>query len=104
PVVYDFSPFLGEKNNLVALKLVIAIATAVTSIPVLTKIFIDLNIIKTDFAKIVLSTATVHDVILWIALAIATGLVSTQSQSLSGILTHVLLRSYYLFLIRRSCQ
>jgi Kef-type K+ transport system membrane component KefB len=91
PSVYDFSPFLGEKNNLVALKLIIAIATAVTSIPVLTKIFIDLNIINTHFAKIVLSTATVHDVVLWIALAIATGLVSTQTPSLSGILSHVLI-------------
>lgn len=89
PHMYDFSPYLGDKKNLLALKLIIAIATAVTSIPVLTKIFIDLNIINTSFAKIVLSTATVHDVILWVALAIATGIVSSESSSLSEILYHV---------------
>lgn len=90
PYVFDFSPYLGEKKNLLAFQLIIAIATAVTSIPVLTKIFIDLNIIHTRFAKIVLSTATIHDVILWVALAVATGLVSAGS-SLSSILSHLLL-------------
>jgi Kef-type K+ transport system membrane component KefB len=91
PHFYDFSPYLGEKKNLLALQLIIAIATAVTSIPVLAKIFIDLEIIHTRFAKIVLSTATIHDVILWVALAVATGLVSSESSSVSSILTHVLL-------------
>jgi Kef-type K+ transport system membrane component KefB len=91
PYFFDFSPYLGEKKNLLALRLIIAIATAVTSIPVLTKIFIDLKIIHTRFAKIVLSTATIHDVILWVALAIATGLVSAGLSSVSSILSHLLL-------------
>jgi len=91
PYFVDFSPYLGDKRNLLALRLVIAIATAVTSIPVLTKIFIDLKIIHTRFAKIVLSTATIHDVILWVALAVATGLVSAGSSSISSIFSHVLL-------------
>jgi Kef-type K+ transport system membrane component KefB len=90
PSVYDFSPFMGIKNNPVALQLIIAIATAVTSIPVISKIFIDLNIASTRFAKIVLSTATIHDVILWVALAIATGLVSHQTLSYPSILYSVL--------------
>lgn len=96
PFIYDFSPYIGEKKNVLALKLIIAVATAVTSIPVLTKIFIDLNIMKTSFAKIVLSTATVHDIILWVALAIATGLVSTQASSPSEILYHVVVTSLFL--------
>ena len=91
PYFFDFSPYLGEKKNLLALQLIIAIATAVTSIPVLTKIFIDLKIIHTRFAKIVLSTATIHDLILWVALAVATGLVSAGSSSVSSILSHLLL-------------
>lgn len=88
---YDFTPYLGTKQNLLALQLIIAIATAITSIPVLTKIFIDLNIIHTRFAKIVLSTATVHDVILWVALAFTTGLVSAEAASASTVLPHVLI-------------
>lgn len=74
PQVYDFTPYLGTKNSMPALMLVIAIAAAVTSIPVLSKIFIDLKIINTKFAKIILITATLHDIVLWTALAIATGL------------------------------
>jgi len=89
PHFYDFSPYLGEKQNMLALTIVIGIAVAVTSIPVISKIFLDLNIINTRFARIVLTTATIHDVFLWVALAIATGLVSVQSFSISHIISTV---------------
>ncbi|MFN8454769.1 MAG: cation:proton antiporter [Anaerolineae bacterium] len=89
PSVYDFSPYLGAKSNMLALKIIIGIAVGVTSIPVISKIFIDLGIINTSFAKIVLATATLHDVMLWVALAIATGLVSTKSLSFSEIISTV---------------
>ena len=91
PSFYDFSPYLGSKSSMLALKIVIAIAVAITSIPVISKIFIDLGIINTPFAKIVLATATLHDVILWVALAIATGLVSTKMLSFSKIVSTVLI-------------
>jgi len=86
---YDFSSLLGEKNNMPALKIIIAIAGAVTSIPVISKIFIDLGVIGGRFAKIVLASATIHDVILWIALAIATGLVSAAAISVKSIVATV---------------
>lgn len=91
PFFYDFSPYLGSKSSMPALTLVIAIAVAVTSIPVISKIFLDLGIINTRFAKIILATATIQDVILWVALAIATGIVSTNSLSVSKIITTVLI-------------
>jgi Kef-type K+ transport system membrane component KefB len=91
PNFYDFSPLLGFAGNMLALKITIAIAVAVTSIPVISKIFIDLNIMDTKFAKIVLATATIQDVILWIALAIATGLVSAEAASTSNITSTVLI-------------
>jgi Kef-type K+ transport system membrane component KefB len=91
PNFYDFSPFLGSAGNMTALKIVIAMAVAVTSIPVISKIFIDLKIINTKFAKIVLSTATIQDVILWVALAIATGIVSAEAVSANNITTTVLI-------------
>lgn len=83
--VYDFSRFLGPKDNLLALSIVVAIAIAVTSIPVISKIFMDLGVMKTRFAKIVLATATIEDIILWVALAIATGLVSNEAVSMGSI-------------------
>ncbi|HSF18499.1 MAG TPA: cation:proton antiporter [Vicinamibacteria bacterium] len=91
PTVYDFSPYLGTKANMPALKIIIAIAVAVTSIPVISKIFLDLDIIHTRFAKIVLATATIHDVFLWVALAIATGLVSASSLGLGNIVSTVVI-------------
>lgn len=90
PEFFDFTPLLGVKGNPLALKIIIAIAVAVTSIPVISKIFIDLKIMNTRFAKIVLATATIHDIILWVALAIATGLVSAAALSASSITTTVL--------------
>jgi len=91
PSVYDFTPYLGIKNNMVALQLVIAIATAITSIPVISKIFMDLGVMNTRFAKIVLSIATIHDVLLWIILAVATGLVSAETPSIWQITSSIIL-------------
>lgn len=82
---YDFLPYIGEKQNILALQIIIATATAITSVPVISRIFMDLGMLNTHFAKIVLATASIHDVILWIALAIATGLVDNQSSSIVGI-------------------
>src|SRR5690554_4168525 len=95
PSLYDFSPFIGSKNNLRALQIVIAIAVAVTSIPVLSKIFIDLHIIDTHFAKIVLAAATIQDVILWVGLAIATGLVSKTHIAFSNICSTIVITIFF---------
>ena len=51
-----------------------AIAVAVTSIPVISKIFADLNILNTRFARLVLGVAVLEDIVLWAALAIATAM------------------------------
>ncbi len=122
PSIYDFTPYLGDKNNLHALQLVIAIATAITSIPVISKIFMDLGIMDTLFARVVLAIATIHDVLLWVALAVATGLVGAEtptgwSITLTVVLTiiffllslfviprvvKILIRSRYNFLLRSS--
>lgn len=90
PMAYDFSPYMGTKGNPLSLTIVIAIAIAVTSIPVISKIFMDLGISDSRFAKIVLAAATIEDVILWVALAIATGLVNGESLSVAGIVSKVL--------------
>ena len=91
PNFYDFSPYLGEKGNMFSLTIVVAIAISVTSIPVISKIFLDLGIINTRFAKIVLAAATIEDVILWVALAVATGLASGEMLSVSNILSKILI-------------
>jgi Kef-type K+ transport system membrane component KefB len=56
--------------------LVMAVALAVTSIPVIAKIFLDLDVIHTAFARIVLTAAVIEDVLLYVVLSIALSLVA----------------------------
>jgi Kef-type K+ transport system membrane component KefB len=61
--------------------LVFSIAMAVTSIPVISRIMFDLGILETSFARIVLATAVIEDVILYVLLSIALGLVQQGGQA-----------------------
>lgn len=71
PRVFDFEPYMGPNGNLTSLTIIIGIAVAITSIPVISKIFIDLGIMNTRFARICLTVATVEDIALWGLLAVA---------------------------------
>jgi len=71
---FDLGRYMGAGANPLAFQIVMAIAVTVTSIPVISKIFIDLDLMGTRFAKIVLGCATIQDLVLWAALAVATGL------------------------------
>ncbi len=86
---FDLQRLIGSANNVLSLRLVITVALAITSIPVISKIFLDLGIIKTAFAKITLAIATIHDIVLWVFISIATGLVTSRTLSLSNISSHV---------------
>ena len=66
----------GSAHNRTALLLVFGIALAVTSIPVISRIMLDLGVLESGFARIVLSVAVIEDVVLYVVLAIALGLVT----------------------------
>jgi Kef-type K+ transport system membrane component KefB len=83
PLVFDFTPYMGANGNTASLVIIIAIAVAITSIPVISKIFIDLGIMHTRFARIVLAVATVEDIALWGLLAVATSLARSQDPSIA---------------------
>src|SRR2546422_11646418 len=68
PLVVDFSPFKGPNGGGAALSIVVGIAAAATAIPVISRIFLDLQILDSQFAKVVLAIATVDDVLLYAAL------------------------------------
>lgn len=72
PRLFDFTPYSGPNGGTLPLTLVIAIAFAVTSIPVISKLFLDLKIIETRFARIVLAAAMTQDLVLWVGLSVAT--------------------------------
>lgn len=70
---------IGPANHRIALLLVIGIAVAVTSIPVIAKIFHDLQILHTRFARLVLGVAVMEDIVLWGVLAMATALAASTT-------------------------
>jgi Kef-type K+ transport system membrane component KefB len=94
--VYDFSSFSGPNSNPLSLSLIIGIAVAVTSIPVISKIFLDLKIMGTRYARIILAIATVEDSILYAGLAIATGVAGASAPSTVTIVNVIVLTAIFL--------
>ena len=71
--------FIGTARNHQAYVLVFIIAIAITSIPVISKIFFDLGMMNTKFSNMVLTVSTLQDLCLWILLNIAVGLVENKT-------------------------
>jgi Kef-type K+ transport system membrane component KefB len=81
----DTGPYLGAAHSPTAFAFVFTIGIAVTSIPVISRILYDLNLLETSFARIVLSTAVVEDVLLYILVAIALSLVGHGEENPFGV-------------------
>ena len=75
----------GPNGNTKSFLLVFAIAMAVTSIPVISRIMHDLGILDTTFARIVLGVAVLEDLVLYVVLAVAIGYAGAQAGSLFGL-------------------
>ena len=80
---------MGPVNQRVPVLLVVGIAVAVTSIPVISRILHDLNILHTRFARLVLGVAVLEDIALWAVLAVATALAAAGSVPQATIARHV---------------
>lgn len=69
--------FIGDHANEVSFALVFVIGIAITSIPVISKIFFEMGIMNTNFSNTVLTVATFQDLCLWILLNTATRIATT---------------------------
>jgi Kef-type K+ transport system membrane component KefB len=69
----------GPAGQEMSTLLVLAIAVAVTSIPVISRIFWDLKIMHTRFVSLILGSAVLEDIALWTVLAVATALASSAT-------------------------
>ncbi|MFI6604741.1 cation:proton antiporter [Nonomuraea sp. NPDC050536] len=81
----DTKRFAGPAGTPVALGLVFGIAVAVTSIPVISRILMDLQLLETPFARLVLSVAVLEDVALYVVLAVVLGIDNGGSQGVFGL-------------------
>ena len=79
--VIDLDLVVGPARDYTALTLVIAIAIAITSIPVISRIMNDLGISGTRFAQVVLAVAVLEDIVLNVVTAIAIGMVAVPEDS-----------------------
>jgi len=100
-IVLGASPWLpldriaGAVHQRTSLVLVLGIGIAVTSIPVISRIFYDLKILHTCFARLVLGVAVIEDVGLWAVLAIATALAAAGSLPKQEIAWHIAVTVIY---------
>jgi len=69
--------YIGELGNNISFGLVFTIGVAITSIPVISKIFFDMGVMNTRFSDTVLTVSTFQDLCLWILLNAATRIAST---------------------------
>ena len=56
--------FIGEANNKISFLLVFVIGVAITSIPLISKIFFDMGIMNTAVANVILTVSTFPDLCL----------------------------------------
>ncbi|MFG2981711.1 cation:proton antiporter [Streptomyces sp. NPDC048258] len=76
----------GRAGTPDSLALVFGMAVAVTSVPVISRIMFDLNIMGTRFSKIVLTVAVIEDIVLYVVLAIVLGLSQRKGGDVYGLL------------------
>jgi Kef-type K+ transport system membrane component KefB len=80
----------GPRGNTLSLTIILAVGVAVTSVPVVSKIFADLGILRTRFARLVLGVAVLEDIVLWLSLALATAVAGHTSLKSHELAWHLL--------------
>jgi Kef-type K+ transport system membrane component KefB len=80
---------LGPNGNRISITIILAVGVAVTSVPVVSKIFADLQILHTRFARLVLGVAVLEDIVLWLALAVATAAAGKAALDIRGLSYHL---------------
>lgn len=90
--VKGFAPyFIGTADSYAAFLLVFIIGIAITSIPVISKIFFDMGIINTRFANVVLTASTLQDLCLWILLNTAIDIARSEELNIWNMCVVILL-------------
>ncbi|HYK51514.1 MAG TPA: cation:proton antiporter, partial [Terriglobales bacterium] len=80
----------GPNGNRISLIIILAVGVAVTSVPVVSKIFADLKVLHTRFARLVLGVAVLEDIVLWLALAVATAMAGKTAMNVREMSYHLI--------------
>lgn len=75
----------GPHGSAMTISLVLGLAIAVTSIPVISRIMLDLGILGSLFARTVLTVAVIEDVLLYIVLSVILGIAQVRADTAYGL-------------------
>lgn len=83
--VADTEDLIGPNGSPTTLALVFGMAVAVTSVPVISRIMMDLGILQSLFARIVLAVAVIEDILLYVILAVVLGVAQANADETYGL-------------------
>ena len=88
-----FPKFLGAEAGASRLIFALFVGTAlsISALPVIAKILMDLNLIRTEMGTVVMSSAMFDDLVGWILFSMILGMMNTGSHSLGGVKRTILL-------------
>jgi Kef-type K+ transport system membrane component KefB len=81
----DYHRLAGPFGSRTAIALVFSIAVAVTSIPVISRILLDLGILREPFSRLILSVAGIEDIVLYGVLALVLSLAHSSTSDTFGL-------------------
>jgi Kef-type K+ transport system membrane component KefB len=98
---YFFSDFFGinDVNARLTFALFMGTAMAITALPVIVRILMDLNIFKSKMGLLVVASAMVDDLVGWLIFSVILGLIGKNSGSMPLINTIILTIGYAVFML-----
>lgn len=98
---YFFSEFFGinDVNSRLTFALFMGTAMAITALPVIVRILMDLNIFKSKMGLLVVASAMVDDLVGWLIFSVILGLIGKDGGSMPLINTIVLTIGYAVFML-----
>lgn len=98
---YFFSEFFGisDVNSRLTFALFMGTAMAITALPVIVRILMDLNIFKSRMGLLVVASAMVDDLVGWLIFSVILGLIGKDGRSMPLINTIVLTIGYAAFML-----
>ncbi|MCX4239785.1 cation:proton antiporter domain-containing protein [Paraliomyxa miuraensis] len=76
---------LGPELDRLPFALFVGIALAITALPVIARILMDLNMAKSDFGALIMSSAMINDLVGWIGFAVVLAMVHTGTSEGHGL-------------------
>lgn len=92
--------FIGDAGSNIAYIIVFIIAMSITSIPVISKIFFDIDMMGSRYANMVLTVSTIQDLCLWIALNVSVNIVEIGKFELGSFLSTVIVTIALIVMVR----